>query len=56
MAGIVAETSHETGTYVLREMPLKMVFAYEHLFYIKNGYGCEVLSFKQSLDDLLKSL
>lgn len=56
MAGLVHETSGERASYILRQMPLKMVFAFEHLYYLKNGYDCKVMSFEQSLEDLVTSL
>ena len=56
VAGIVAEISNERATFILREMPLKMVFSFEHFYYMKNGYRCKVLSFEQSLEDLMMNL
>jgi len=56
MAGLVHVTSGERATYIIQEMPLKMVFAFEHLYYLQNGYDCKVMSFEQSLEDLLSSL
>ena len=57
MAGIVAEVSNEAASsYVIPKMPLKMAYAYEHLYFLKNGYECRVKSFEQSLEDLMKSL
>lgn len=57
MAGIVAEVSNEKAvTYIIPHMPLKMVYAFEHLYFLKNGYSCRVKSFEESLEDLMTSL
>ena len=56
MAGIVAEVTNERANYIIHRMPLKLVFAYEHLYFLKNGYNCRVKSFEQSLEDLIASL
>ena len=43
---------------MFNEMPLKLVFSYEHFYYVKNGYDCKALHLdnSESLDDILKSL
>tara|TARA_R110002110_G_scaffold207671_1_gene419846 strand:+ start:975 stop:1145 length:171 start_codon:yes stop_codon:yes gene_type:complete len=56
MSGIVAEVANERASYVIHEMPLKLVFAYEHLYFLRNGYNCRVKSYEQSLEDLMTSL
>jgi hypothetical protein len=56
MGGIIAEVSNERATFVIHQMPLKIVYAFEHLYYLKNGYSCRVKSFEQSLEDLMKNL
>jgi hypothetical protein len=56
MAGIVAEVSNERASKIIRDMPLRIVYAYEHLYFLKNGYSCRVKSFEQSLEELMKSL
>jgi hypothetical protein len=56
MACIVSDVTQERATFIIREMPLKMVFGYEHFYYLKNGFDCKVLSFEQSLEDLMSSL
>ena len=57
MAGIVAETSNEAAfSFIIPHMPLKVVYAFEHLYFLKNGYSCRVKSHEQSLEDLMGSL
>lgn len=56
MAGVVAGVSRERASHVFKYMPLRLVFAYEHLYYVQQGYHCLVLTYEQSLEDLMTNL
>jgi hypothetical protein len=56
MLVIVSSVSNERASYIFKHMPLKMAFAYEHFYFIQNGYECKVLSFEQSLEDLMRDI
>lgn len=56
MAGIVSGESNERATYIIEDMPLRVVYAYEHLYYLKNGYSCKVKSYEHSLEDLMRNV
>jgi len=56
MTGIVAGISNERASYIISEMPLKLVYGYEHLYFLQNGYNCSVRSHEHSLEDLMKNI
>jgi hypothetical protein len=56
MISIVSEVSNERAKYIFKKMPLKVVYAYEHFFFLKNGYECTVLAHKDAVEELLLSL
>jgi hypothetical protein len=43
-------TGH-TPKYVFRKMPLRLVFAYEHIFYLREGY--KVRRIKEKIESIL---
>jgi hypothetical protein len=46
-------TGH-TPDYVFKKMPLRLVFAYEHIFYIREGY--KVKRVRESLESILSEV
>lgn len=56
MTAIVSSVSGERAKYIFRKMPLKLVFAYEHFYFLREGYKCKVLRFEQSLEELMRNL
>jgi hypothetical protein len=56
MLAIVTVLSGERAKVVLEEMPLKVVFAFEHFYFLQNGFSCTVLSFEESLEDLMRDI
>ncbi len=53
---MVAEVSNHTVDYVHNNMPLKSVFAYEHVYFLKKGFKIKDLSAEQSLADLISEV
>jgi superoxide dismutase len=59
MIGVVAEVSNERASYIFSEMPLKLVYSYEHFYYVKNGNKCSLVTPEQAqetLEQLIASL
>jgi len=56
MLSIVSEVSNERASYIFKKMPLKAVYAYEHFYFLKNGYECTVLAHKDTVEDMLLNL
>lgn len=56
MAGLVSEVSGKDCEYIWTQMPLRLVFAFEHMYYLRNGYTCTVMSYEQSLEDLMSNI
>jgi hypothetical protein len=52
----VAETMHTDGLLAYRTVPLKVLFACEHLWLVRQGMICSYSSPDETLADLLKSL
>lgn len=50
---MVADVTNHTATYVHNVMPLKAVFAYEHVYFLKKGFKVKGFSAEQSLADLI---
>lgn len=53
---MAAAASGETSRHIFFEMPLKLVFAYEHAYLVMNGHVCKLPAFQESLEDLMKGL
>lgn len=51
---IAAHVSRERGSYVFKKMPLRLVYTYEHIFYLREGYT--VVKPQQSLEQLLSEI
>ncbi len=56
MLGVVSEVSGEGAVYIFEEMPLKVVYAFEHFYFVKHGYDTRVMQFEQSLEELMLGL
>ena len=52
---MVAEETGWPVDRIYREMPLRLVHAYEHRYYEKQGFHCYPKSWKTSLVELAKS-
>lgn len=56
---MVADVTNERASVIFNEMPLKVVYSYEHFYYVKNGHKCSLSTpeeAKQNLESLLASL
>lgn len=57
LCAIVSLVSGERGRYIFRKMPIRVVYAYEHVFYLREGYKVKPLAESQeSLKQLLRSV
>ncbi len=53
---MVSEVSGERASFIFRKMPLKVVFSFEHVYFLKHGYECRVMQYEQSLEELMLNL
>tara|TARA_R100000963_G_C4637309_1_gene101215 strand:- start:462 stop:632 length:171 start_codon:yes stop_codon:yes gene_type:complete len=56
MCAVVHSVSGVWAKDIFYNMPLKIVFAYEHYYYLKEGVKCRVLSHEESLEELVSNL
>jgi len=56
ITGIVAGVCQWRTDEVFWFMPLRLVFSYEHFYYIQQGVDCQRKGAKNSLDDLVKNV
>lgn len=57
LMAIVSLVSGERGRYVFRKMPLRLVYIYEHIFYLREGYKVTSMRESQeSLEQILRSI
>lgn len=51
--------SNERASFIFNEMPLKLVYSYEHFYYVKNGNKCSLTSPEEAqeyLEQLMATL
>lgn len=54
LLAVVSQVSGERGRWIFKKMPLRVVYIYEHIFYLREGY--KVRKPRESLEDLMKGL
>lgn len=54
LAVIVHLVSGENPRKVFRKMPLRLIYAYEHIFYLREGF--KVRRLKESIESILNEI
>ena len=56
ITAIVAAVTNKTAVDILWNMPLRVVYSYEHYYYLREGFKVRPKSQKKTLDDLVKNV